>query len=180
MYQASEQLIALNKAQLEATARFASVALQGAERVLDVQIEAAKSAFADGIESAKALAAVKSVQDLTALKDNAAQPIEKATAYAKNLYDAALQTHSQFTTLLDEQVAQFNRQIITFLDGAAKDAPPGSDVAVAALKSGIAAANASYETLAKLARRFTETAQSNVEFVAAQTAAEARKSKKAA
>ncbi len=179
MYQASEQLIALNKAQLEATARFASVALQGAERVLDVQIEAAKSAFADGIESAKALAAVKSVQELTAPKDTA-QPIEKATVYAKNLYDAALQTQSQFSTLVDEQVAQFNKQIITFLDGAAKDAPPGSDVAVAALKSGIAAANASYETLAKLARRFTETAQSNVEFVAAQTADEARKPKKAA
>ena len=49
MYQASEQLIALNKAQLEAAARFAGVALHGAERMLDLQMEAAKTAFAEGI-----------------------------------------------------------------------------------------------------------------------------------
>lgn len=181
MYQASEQLIALNKAQIEAVARFASVALQGAERILDLQMDAAKSAFADSIENVKALASVKGVQDLGALKDNVTQPsIEKATTYAKGLYDAALQTQTQFSQLLEEQVAQFNKQVVTFLDGAVKNAPAGSDVAIAALKSGIAAVNASYDNLAKIAKQFTETAQSNFEFAATQAANEAKKSKKAA
>lgn len=181
MYQASEQLIALNKAQFEAAARFASVALQGAERILDLQMEAAKSAFADSIENAKALASVKGVQDLTSLKDSVTQPsIEKATTYAKGMYDAALQTQTQFSQLLEEQVAQFNKQVVAFLDGAVKNAPAGSDVAIAALKSGIAAVNASYDNLAKIAKQFTETAQSNFEFAATQAANEARKSKKAA
>jgi hypothetical protein len=49
MYQASEQLMALNKAQLEAAARFAGVALQGAEKIMGLQLQAAKSAFADGL-----------------------------------------------------------------------------------------------------------------------------------
>jgi phasin family protein len=181
MYQTSEQLIALNKAQLEAAARFAGVALQGAERMLEVQMNAAKSAFADGIENAKALASVKGVQDLAALKDNVTQPsIEKATTYAKGMYDAALQTQSEFSRLMEEQVAEFNKQFLTFLDGAVKTAPAGSDVAVAALKSGIAAVNAAYDNVAKLTKQFTETAQSNFELAASHAANEAKKAKKAA
>ena len=67
MYQTPEQIIAMNKANLEATMRFAGVAIEGAERMIDLQMKAAKSAFADSIQSAKALAAVKDFQELAAL-----------------------------------------------------------------------------------------------------------------
>ena len=181
MYQASEQLIALNKAQLEAAARFAGVALHGAERMLDLQMEAAKTAFAEGIENAKALASVKGVQDLAALKDTVAQPsLEKATTYAKGMYDAALQTQSEFSRLFEEQIADFNKQFVALLDGAVKNAPAGSDIAITAVKSGIAAVNAAYDNMAKMAKQFTDTAQSNFEFAASQAANEAKKSRKAA
>ena len=53
MYQTPEQLIALNKANLETALRFAGVALDGAERMLDLQVKAAKTALADGIENAR-------------------------------------------------------------------------------------------------------------------------------
>ena len=55
-YQSPEQLIAWNKANLEAAARLAGIALDGAERLLDIQMKATKSAFADGVQQAKALA----------------------------------------------------------------------------------------------------------------------------
>ena len=70
MYQAPEQLIALNKANMEAAARFAGVAIQGAERIVDLQLKAAKEAFADSIENAKALASVKDPQQFATLKEN--------------------------------------------------------------------------------------------------------------
>ena len=56
MYQAPEQLMALNKANLEIAVRFAGIALEGAERMLELQLKAAKSAFADGVQQAKVLA----------------------------------------------------------------------------------------------------------------------------
>ena len=37
MYQTPEQLIALNKANLETALRFAGVALEGTERLIDLQ-----------------------------------------------------------------------------------------------------------------------------------------------
>jgi len=88
MYQTPEQLMALNKANLEVAMKFAGVAIQGAERIMELQLKAAKTAFSGSIENAKTLAAVKDLQELGALKDSLAQPtIEKATAYAKSLYD---------------------------------------------------------------------------------------------
>ncbi len=182
MYQTPEQLIAMNKANLEAAMRFAGVAIEGAERMIDLQLKAAKSAFADGLESAKALAAVKDIQQLAALKDNMAQPsLEKATAYAKGMYDVATETQAEFGKLVEAQVSQFNKEVVTGLDKLVKNAPAGSEVGVAALKSGIAAVNSAYDNLAKVAKQFTQATQSNMEAVATQATASVKKaSKKAA
>lgn len=179
MYQAPEQLIALNKANLEVAARFAGVALQGAERIVDLQLKAAKDVFADGIESAKALASVKDAQQFAALKDSLAQPsIEKATAYAKSVYDVAAATQVEFGKLVEEQVADFNKQVVAALDKMVKNAPAGSELGIAAVKSAIAAANAAYDNLSKVAKQVTEATQSNFEAVAKQAANGAKKAKK--
>lgn len=179
MYQAPEQLIALNKANLEVAMRFAGVALEGAERMIDLQLKAAKTAFADGIEGAKALAAVKDIQQFAALKDNLAQPsLEKATAYAKSVYDVATSTQAEFGKLAEEQVADFNKQIVTVLDKMVKTAPAGSEVGVAAIKSAIAAVNSSYDNLTKVAKQFSDATHSNIEAVAKQAVNGAKKAKK--
>jgi len=181
MYQTPEQLVALNKANLEVAMKFAGVALQGAERILDLQLKAAKTAISDSIENAKSIAAVKDIQQLTALKDTLTQPsIEKATAYAKSIYDVTTATQAELGKLVEEQVAEFNKQVVTALDKMVKTAPAGSEVGIATLKSAIAAVNASYENVSKVAKQFTEVTQSNFEAVATQAAEGVKKAKKAA
>ena len=179
MYQAPEQLIALNKANMEVAMRFAGVALEGAERIIDLQMKAAKSAFADSIEGAKTLASVKDLQQLTALKDSLAQPsIEKATAYAKSVYDVAAATQAEIGKLVEEQVADFNKQVVAALDKMVKTAPAGSEVGVAAVKSAITAVNAAYDNLSKVSKQFAEATQSNFDAVAKQAVNGAKKAKK--
>ncbi|MEK6593916.1 MAG: phasin family protein [Pseudomonadota bacterium] len=179
MYQAPEQLIALNKANLEVAMRFAGVALEGAERMIDLQLKAAKTAFADGIEGAKALAAVKDIQQFAALKDNLAQPsLDKATAYAKSVYDLATTTQAEFGKLAEAQVADFNKQVVTVLDKLVKNAPAGSEVGITALKSAIAAVNASYDNVSKVAKQFSDATQSNIEAATKQAVNGVKKAKK--
>lgn len=179
MYQTPDQLLALNKANFEVAARFAGVALQGAERMLDLQLKAARSAFADGIEHAKAFAAVKDLQEFAALKDNVAQPsIEKATAYAKSVYDVATATQAEVGKLVEEQFADFNKQVVTALDKLVKTAPAGSEVGIAAIKSGIAAVNSAYDNLSKVAKQVTDATQSNLEAVAKHAKPAAKKARK--
>lgn len=179
MYQTPEQLIAMNKANIESAMRFAGVAIEGAERMIDLQMKAAKSAFADGIESAKALAAVKDFQQFAALKDTLAQPsMEKATAYAKSVYDLTSETQAEFSKLVEAQVADFNKEVVTTLDKMVKSAPAGSEVGVAAVKSAIAAVNTAYDNLSKVGKQFAQASQANLEAAATQATATVKKASK--
>lgn len=179
MYQTPEQLIAMNKANIESAMRFAGVAIEGAERMIDLQMKAAKTAFADGIESAKALAAVKDFQQFAALKDTLAQPsMEKATAYAKSVYDLTSETQAEFSKLVEAQVADFNKEVVTTLDKMVKSAPAGSEVGVAAVKSAIAAVNSAYDNLSKVGKQFAQASQANLEAAASQATATVKKASK--
>ena len=181
MYQTPEQVIALNKANMETALRFASVALEGAQRLVDLQLKAAKSAVADGIQNARALAAVKDFEQFATLKDTLVQPsFEKATAYAKSVYDVAAETQTEFGRVVEEQTAELNKQVIAVLDQIVKTAPAGSEVGIAAVKSTLAAVNSGIDNFTKVAKQFGEVTQSNIEAVANQSIEAARKSKKAA
>ena len=150
MYQTPEQFAALNKAGLEAAVRFAGIALEGAERMIEVQLKAAKGAFADGVQQAKSFADVKDPQEFAQVKNSLMQPnMEKTASYVKNVYDVATSTQTEISKLVEEQVSEFNKQVVTTLDKMVKTAPAGSDVAVAALKSAISGINAAYENMTK-------------------------------
>jgi phasin family protein len=179
MYQTPEQLVALNKAGLETAVRFAGIALEGAERFFEVQMKAAKGAFADSVQQAKAFSEIKDPQEFAQIKNTLMQPnMEKTASYVKSVYDVASSTQAEINKLVEEQVSEFNKQVVTSLDKMVKTAPAGSDVAVAALKSAISGINATYENIAKSAKQFVDLTQANVE--AATTQAISATKKKAA
>ncbi len=179
MYAAQEQFAALNKANLEAATRFASVAFGGAERLLEIQLKTAKAALADGVESVSTLATVKDLQQLADVKDTVAQPaFEKAADYMKSLYEIASETQAEFGKLIELQVAGFNKQFVVALDKFAESAPAGSEAGISALKSAIVTGNAAYENLTKVAKQFNDTAKTNVEAAAKRAAPMVKKAKK--
>jgi hypothetical protein len=81
------------------------------------------------------------------------------------------------TKFFEVQAGEFNKNVVGFLDKVAKNAPAGSDVAVAAVKSALAAANSAYDSFAKVAKQATEIAEANI---AAATAAVSKEKKRAA
>src|SRR5262249_55547595 len=97
MYQAPEQFVALNKANLEVAMKMAAIAFEGTERLINLQMKAARNAVAESAEAAKTLAGIKDLHQFASLQDNIAQPaLEKATAYAKGVYDVAATTQAEF------------------------------------------------------------------------------------
>jgi phasin family protein len=167
MYPAQEQFAALNKANLEAATRFASVALGGAERLFEIQMKTAKEVLAESVESVKTLSSVKDLQQLAEVKDSVTQPaFEKAADYVKSVYEIAAETQAEMGKLIELQVAGFNKQFVVALDKMAESAPAGSEAGISALKTAIATGNAAYENLSKAAKQFGETAKSNLEAAA--------------
>jgi phasin family protein len=181
MYQTPEQLIAINKASFEAALRFAGVALGGAERLMELQMKTARSALNDGIENARALGSIRDFEQLASIKDTVVQPsFDKATAYAKEVYDVANVTQADLSKLVEEQVSEFNKQVATVLDQMVKNAPAGSEAGIAAMKSTLAAVNSGIDNFTKVAKQFGDATQNNMEVVANQTIEAAKKAKKAA
>ncbi|MDD3675143.1 granule-associated-like protein [Thauera propionica] len=158
-----EQFANTNKANVETLLTLANAAFASAERLAALNLNTARSILEDGVANTKALLAVKDVQELVNLQASLAQPIvEKAVAYARSVYEITSQSQEEVSKVLEGQVAELNKGVATALDKAAKSAPAGSDVAVAAVKSAIAAANSAYDSMSKAAKQVAEIAEANV------------------
>src|SRR3990167_8961214 len=136
MYATPEQFAAANKASVDALFTIAQAQFAAFERLSALNFNTTKSAFEDGVNQAKALLSVKDAQELVSLSAASAQPaLEKAIAYSRNVYEVATQTQAE---------------------------PAGSDVAVAAVKSAMAAANSAYDSFTKVVKQATDMAEANV------------------
>ena len=163
MYQTPEQLIALNRSNIDAALLFAGVALQSMEKLVGLQIETAKAALADSADSVRALATVKEPKDLVTLRDRMLQPtLEKASAYARTVYDVAVSTQSELNKLFEAQIADYNKSVVSVLDNAATNAPAGAEFAVAALRSAVGSANMAFDNMSKVAKQFADITEKNV------------------
>lgn len=158
-----EQFSAANKTTIEALLSIANTAFASAERLAALNLNTARALMEDSVNNAKSLMSAKDVQELVALQSALAQPsLEKAVAYARNLYEISAQSQEEFSKLFEGQFAEVNKNVAAALDKAAKSAPAGSDVAVAAVKSAIAAANSAYDSMNKAAKQVAEIAEANV------------------
>ena len=163
MDETKENLAAINKAFIEAANRFAAIAVQGAEDMMKVQMDAVKGALADGMQQAKALAEAKDLQGLQPMQAALAQPaLEKATGYLKNVYEVAATTQAEISRLLEEQVAAVNKRAAATLDKSAATAPAGSEVAIAAFKSALSSVNTVYDNMLKMSKQMSDMTQANI------------------
>jgi len=175
MVQVTDQLTAFNKSQFEAALRFAEITAESFEKLADVQFNAVKAAFADGVKSVKHLSTIKDPSELTAVSSTLAQPAwEKAQAYAKAVYDVAATTQSGISALLEQQVSAFNKNVAVALDDVLKNAPPGSEGAVFAVRSVIQSGSAACESMIKATKHMVAAAESSAATISAQ-ATSARK-----
>ena len=113
------------------------------------------------IKTQEALA-LKDAQETLAFASGLVQPqTDKVSAYSKDVYDIVVGVQASLSKLTEEQIAAAQRQLDDTIDQMAKNAPTGSEGAVALLKSSVATATSAYETAAKVARQAGEAAESN-------------------
>jgi phasin family protein len=183
MYTTPEQLSSANKANVETLLTIANTAFASAERLAALNLNTARVLLEDAVGNAKALMAAKDIQELMSMQTTLTQPaLEKVVAYSRSVYEISTQTQEELGKVFEGQFAELNKNVSTALDKAAKSAPAGSDVAVAAVKSAIAAANSAYDSMSKAAKQVAEMTEANVAAATSATvkAVGATKAKKAA
>jgi len=180
MYVTPEQIQSANKTNVEAFLAVANAQFAAFEKLATIQATAVKSAFEDSMANTRALLATKDVQEFVTLQNSFAQPaLEKAVAYSKSVYEVATNAKAELSKVAEHRVAEWNENFVTLLDKMSKNAPAGSDVAIAGLKSMLAAANSAYDNLTKVAMQATEIAETNVD-AATETARGLAKARKTA
>jgi len=163
MYVTPEQIQTAGKANVETMLSLAATQFAAMEKLATLNANAVKSAFEDSLTNTRALFGAKDVQEFMNLQSTLATPaIEKAIAYSKSVYEVASETNAELSKVAEKRVAEWNENFSALLDKAVKNAPAGSDVAVAAVKSMMAAANSAYDNMNKVAKQATEIAEANV------------------
>ena len=173
MAQAPEQFSAWQRAAIDTTIACAQAALAGAEQLLRLNLEAARSALEQHAQAARELLGSSDPQDLIRLRSRMAQQtMQQAAEYAQNVYELVSQTQAQLARHAQHQFERFSEDVLK----PAQQAGPGAEVAVAAVKSSLAASAAMMDNLNRATKQFADLSEATIRAAAANMvkAAEAR------
>ncbi|MYM68593.1 TIGR01841 family phasin [Pseudoduganella sp. FT55W] len=180
MFSIPEQFSNATKANFEAQfAIFSTLtnkAFEGVEKFVDLNLTAAKASLEETSATTKQLLAAKDPQEFFSLATAQAQPsAEKTIAYGRHLATIASSTGAEFSKAAETQIAETNRKVISLVEEVSKNAPAGTENAVALFKSAIGNANAGYEQFTKTAKQAVESMESNLNAAVGQFTAAAAK-----
>jgi phasin family protein len=164
----AEQLMAAQKANVETLFGLTNKAFEGVERLVELNLQMAKTALGEAGDTARAVMSVKDAQELVALQASLLQPTaEKAAAYSRHVYDIAASTNAEVTKAVEAQLGDAQKKFMGMVDSASKNAPAGSETAVALMRSAVAAANNAFESVQKAAKQATDVAEANLQALTA-------------
>ena len=164
----TEQILAAHKANVETLFGLTTKAFEGIEKLVELNVTASRAALQEAASHTQAVLNVKDAQELLALQASLFQPLaEKTAAYSRHLYDIASGTGAEFGKAVESKTSEVQKSFVGLVDNAAKNAPAGSETAVAVIKSAVAAANNAFESVQKAVKQASDVAEANFNAVAA-------------
>ena len=150
MNSATEQFAGINKGGFDNAVRVTTLSLKNAEHLAKFNFQAAKAALEHGVQSAGVVGGIKDVKEFAAVNTKLTEAgVQHALGYTRGLYEIVAQGQAEFSALANDAWAGYANGVNAWVETAAKNAPAGSEVAVRALKSTVAATNAAYEQFSK-------------------------------
>lgn len=178
----AEQVIAAHQTNVEMLFSLTNRAFEGIEKLVELNLQVAKASLGEAVASSKAVLSVKDAQELLALQAGLLQlAAEKAAAYSRHLYDIVAATNAEVGRVAEMQAAETQVKFMGMVDSVAKNAPAGSENAVAMMKSAVAAASTAFESVQKAVKQASDVAEANFQSMsnsavkATQSAAKAAK-----
>jgi len=154
------QFGAAQKAGLDTFYGLANLAFEGFQQLTQLNLQAARSAIA---ETHKTLS-VTDPQAFLAQQACMNGPLaERIQSYNRSLYEIVSSTQKGFATIAASQLEAHNQRLHALFEDMSKQAPAGSEAAVAALKKVIDSSNSLYESVNKTVRQAVSMAEGGFE-----------------
>ena len=150
MFTFQDQFSAATKANFEAQlaliANLTGKAFESVEKLVELNLTAAKSSLEETALNARQLLSAKDAQEFLTLSAAQAKPnAEKALAYGRHVAGIASSAQAEFTRVAESQISETGRKVSALVDDVSKNAPAGSENVISMMKSAISNANAGYE-----------------------------------
>ncbi len=163
MFITADQIVATNKANLNTVLGLANKSFAGYEKLVELNLAAAKALIKESAEHTQALLSAKDIQEALKLQTGLFAPsAEKAVAYSRHVYGIAVETSAEFTKTLEGKAAEGQKAFGQVIDNISKNAPAGSESAVAVLKSAIASSQSAIESAQAAAKKALQMAEGNL------------------
>lgn len=173
MFPIQDQMSVATKSGLEANLALyialTNKTLESVEKLVNLNITAAKASMEESTATAKQMLAVKDPQELISLVTAQSKPnLEKALSYGSHLASIASSTQAEFTKAAEAQIAAVTSKVNELVDEVARKAPAGSESLIAIMKSTLGNASNSYEQLTRTTKQAAEALEANLNNAAVQ------------
>ena len=137
------------------------------EKIIELDVTSSKAALAEAADHTTAVLGARVAQELLARQASLFQPLaEKTAAYNRHLYNIASATSGEFSKTFEETPAELQKSFSSLVDSTAKNAPAGSETAVAVMKSAVSAATNAFESMQKAVKQASDMTEANINAVA--------------
>lgn len=159
----AEQIAAAQQANLAIVLGLTNKALEGFERLAQVNLQAMKSTLAETRENTQKALGAENQQELLALQASMIPQIgELALSYQRQLVEIGTATQAEFAKVAEAQYEAHSRRMQELIDNLANSTPASSENAVGALTSVMTATNNFCEAMYQTAKQAVEVAEQNL------------------
>lgn len=158
-----DQITTSTKANMDTAMSLSNKSFVGFEKMVELNMAATKAIMTESFEFAQTMLAAKDVQQVMALQSGLVAPMaEKAAAYGRHVYGIAIETSAEFTKAMEGKAAESQKAFTQAMDAMVKNAPAGTESAVAVLKSALASSQSAIDSAQTTAKKALTMAESNV------------------
>ncbi|MFM0001580.1 TIGR01841 family phasin [Paraburkholderia dipogonis] len=171
-----EQVAAAQRANLGVLFSLTSQFVEGTGKLAALHLTAIRSSLAETREIAVKALSANGPQEWFALQAAIATPMaEKAQSYSSHVLEIVSATQAECLRIAQTSHEAYNGRVQALVEDAARNAPAGSEAAIAAWKSAIATTSTLIETLQKTGQQAVQLAESNFEAATAAASKAARR-----
>jgi len=167
MFPIQDQISVVTKNSLEANlAMYISLSnktLESIEKLINLNIAAAKASLEESSAASKQMLAAKDPQEFFSLMTAQSKPsLEKAIAYGNQVAGIANSAQAEFTKAAETQFTAMTNKLNELIEDATRITPAGTEGLVAMMKSSLNSTNSGYEQMAKTAKQAMEALGANL------------------
>lgn len=159
-----DYILSAHQANIATLFGLSSKAFAGVEKVVELNMAASRAALEELSSHSQSLAGAKDLQEVVSLQTAFLQPLaEKAAAYNRHLMTIATSTGADIHKTLESQSAELQARFNAMVEATTKNAPAGSETAVAMMKGAVSAANNAFDSVQKAVKQATDMVEANIQ-----------------